>query len=407
MPIPLAAVLPSIITGGGSMLSSLFGGISQNKATKDTNANNYKIAQETNAQQMNIARENNAAQLAALRENNAFNAAQALKMFNLENEYNSPTNQKRLLLEAGLNPATMYANGASQATASGSPATSGSSGISPSMPTLTTPRMETPPSVLGTMFSNLSTITNAISNVSRSKLNDSERNKLNVTLDAELQKILSQADSEKANAAWTKLNTRLEQLYGAAGRDSKVRETISSVARNYSEAMLAASKGDTEKAQKLLTDAEISLKKTNARILEAQSPWLVQEAQESVNLIKEKQNTEKSQQTANYGSAAASRAQADLTAEEKRQLSDFYDQNKRIKEMNAQQLEKNVQLLKDTYQEQVEYYMIHNIFTLEQIRKFKNEADILYHDNVTYWHRYMLDRMHASNPIGSAFSFIK
>lgn len=84
---PLTAA--SLVAAIGSVASSLFGH-SQNK---QMNNKNIQMQRETNMMnyQMN-------------QQNNAFNAAQAVRMFNLENEYNDPKNQMARLKAAGINP---------------------------------------------------------------------------------------------------------------------------------------------------------------------------------------------------------------------------------------------------------------------------------------------------------------
>lgn len=76
-----AALLPSIITAGGSLLGSMFGFGSQAKTNKD----NMKLAE--------------------------YQYSKNLEMWQRQNEYNTPFNQRKRLVEAGLNPALMYGSG--------------------------------------------------------------------------------------------------------------------------------------------------------------------------------------------------------------------------------------------------------------------------------------------------------
>lgn len=393
----------SLITAGAGASGSLLNGLFSNKQTKDTNALNYKIAQETNANQMAIARENNAAQLAAMRENNEFNAQQALKMFNLENEYNSPAHQKQLLLQAGLNPATMYANGASQGLSDASTPQASSSGITPSMPNLVSPRMDVPPSVTSALFSNIDSLAGAISKVASAKMSDAQRNKLNITLDAELQKILGEADAAKASASWNQLQTELERLYGAAGRDSKVRETLANVSKLYADAALASYRGQTESVNKKLAEAEERLRSSNAKILEAQSPWLIQQAEESVNLIREQQKSERAKQSADYAAANASNASAKYTDEQRQQLEKMWKDNYHIRHMQAEELRTKVELLQRTLDAQVNYYRQQNILTDEQINMAKEEASRRAKENSAFWFTYVFDKLERTAKAAAAF----
>ena len=81
------------ISAGAGLVGSIISGWQQRKAQKEANKVNLQIM-----------RENNAAQLAAMRENNQFQTEQAIKMFQMENDYNSPYNALIRARKAGLNP---------------------------------------------------------------------------------------------------------------------------------------------------------------------------------------------------------------------------------------------------------------------------------------------------------------
>lgn len=78
-------ITTSLITGGSSLLGGLFGMSSQNK----TNKINLQIARETNQ---------------ANRENQEYQNEWNYNMWNKQNEYNTPLNQRKRLDDAGLNP---------------------------------------------------------------------------------------------------------------------------------------------------------------------------------------------------------------------------------------------------------------------------------------------------------------
>lgn len=80
-------------------------------STKNTNKTNLRIAQETNQANRDIAQETNQANIDIAQMSNEFNAAQLdkqieqqWKMWEAENEYNSPSAQVERYREAGLNP---------------------------------------------------------------------------------------------------------------------------------------------------------------------------------------------------------------------------------------------------------------------------------------------------------------
>lgn len=93
----------ALIAGGGSVLSSLLGGLFSSSSTSSTNSTNYAIAQMNN--------EYNSEQLQKLIDYN-------WDMWNADNEYNSASSQVERYLEAGLNPAIMMTSGSSAGSAS-------------------------------------------------------------------------------------------------------------------------------------------------------------------------------------------------------------------------------------------------------------------------------------------------
>lgn len=88
--------------------AALAGSVLSAKAGKDTNKTNLQIARETNAAQMELAR---------------YQADQNLNLWNLNNEYNTPSAQMARYEAAGLNPNLIYGNGSASAGNSSSPAT--------------------------------------------------------------------------------------------------------------------------------------------------------------------------------------------------------------------------------------------------------------------------------------------
>ena len=90
------ALLGGIVGGVGSMLGGIFGGSSQADAQKEANRTNLQIARETNAANEKLWQNQ---------------ANYQTQMWNETNEYNSPENQKKRLLAAGINPSAVFGNG--------------------------------------------------------------------------------------------------------------------------------------------------------------------------------------------------------------------------------------------------------------------------------------------------------
>lgn len=108
-----ASIAPAVISGLGSVISSIFGFGSN----ANSNETNLKIAQ----QNAELQRETNAQQYQMFKEQQAFD----VDMWNKQNAYNDPSQQVQRLLAAGINPAAVFGNGsvaqASQLTSPAAP----------------------------------------------------------------------------------------------------------------------------------------------------------------------------------------------------------------------------------------------------------------------------------------------
>lgn len=100
------SIVGGIISGVGSLLGGLGSSAMNNKAVQDTNKANMEIAKyQTQWQQQ----ENEKAY------------QRSLNMWNLQNEYNSPTQQMARIRAAGLNPNLVYGNGVTGNSAGSTP----------------------------------------------------------------------------------------------------------------------------------------------------------------------------------------------------------------------------------------------------------------------------------------------
>lgn len=309
MPLP-AIVGANLISGGAGLLGSLFSGISQNKATKNTNATNLQIARENNALQQKIAAENNQLQVDMMRENNKFSRDMALEMFNLENEYNNPSAQVERLIAAGLNPATMYGSGSVANTGDISTPSAAGSTVSPSMPSFSTPIMQTPPSVLGAMFGSLESVTRSLTNLSQAGLNKQQQVKISSLLTAELDKMLAEKDNIEISNQVKKFTFELDKVFSYLERGGKLNESYNQAYKLYNEGLLALVKQDTEKAEQAFKDAQASLSKNQSKQVEEMLPMLVKTQEETVKLVQQQQRTEKAKQSNLYAGAQLSQANA-------------------------------------------------------------------------------------------------
>lgn len=134
---PLTAI--GLGLGAVSLFSNIFGQQSQASQNYTIAKNNLLLQEKSLNQQRDLFNKSLSHQISMQREQNAFNEEQAWKMFNAENEYNSPQEQLNRAISAGLNPMTVA--GANPVSASSSPA-SAASVSAPSQPQLVAPQMD-------------------------------------------------------------------------------------------------------------------------------------------------------------------------------------------------------------------------------------------------------------------------
>lgn len=100
------SIIGGIISGVGSLLGGLGSSAMNNKAVQDTNKANMEIAKYQAQWQ---------------RQENEKAYQRSLNMWNLQNEYNSPTQQMARIRAAGLNPNLVYGNGVTGNSAGSAP----------------------------------------------------------------------------------------------------------------------------------------------------------------------------------------------------------------------------------------------------------------------------------------------
>lgn len=300
------AVANLIGAGAGGLVSgiaSLFGADSQSKNVKRTNEMNYKIASEANKNQFDIARMNNQMQLDAMRENNAFNKQSAIDMFNLEAAYNTPEAQKQRLLQAGLNPATMYGSSSAANTVNASTPSASSSGISPSMPSMSVPTMQTPPSVLNTMFGNMESISRVISNIARSALDLTTKRSTASKLQAELDNIFANTKYTEAKTYNQEYNNMLDSIFAAGERTRRARKENEEIKNLSAQYLVACQQKDNIAADTALKQVTAAYQKTNNELLQQQTPILIENLKKQGKLLEAQTGAARAQEAAGYATA--------------------------------------------------------------------------------------------------------
>lgn len=100
------SILGGIVAGVGSLLGGVGSSAMNNKAVQDTNKANMEISKYQAQWQQ---------------QENEKSYQRSLKMWNLQNEYNSPTQQMARIRAAGLNPNLVYGNGVTGNSAGSTP----------------------------------------------------------------------------------------------------------------------------------------------------------------------------------------------------------------------------------------------------------------------------------------------
>lgn len=313
MPIPagvaLAAELAPSVIGA---IGSLFGAKQQSKSV-----------QQANAMQLQIARENNSAQERMLMMNNAFNRQQAIDMFNLENAYNSPEHMRKLLVEGGYNPATMYQNGAQVARSDASTPQAASSGITPTMPNI-----QPVPSTVGAMFGNFETLSRVAANMASAGLSKAQTERISTLLGAEIDKLVADTQNAELENEWNNFKFSLDKLNLGRKQEQEIQELISKVWKNYAD-------GGASHALVALHEMETRLSESKFKMNEEQRPILLENLKKLGNVYEAQVDTEKSIQSKNYAEADESRARRDLTREERQRLLDSHDAFVELQENRA------------------------------------------------------------------------
>lgn len=154
------------------------------------------------------------------------------------NEYNSPSNQARLLQNAGFSPSAMF-----QGSTPGQ-ASMPSVGYHPIQPVMS--ELESNP------FKSFSTIAQAIQSISQADKNVAELPKIQ----AEIDKMFGDAHLSSAKAEYQDLYNSFYKAYGRKMMDAGVNEKVSNFVLNLSRARLAIEEGNTQESVRLMNLAK-------------------------------------------------------------------------------------------------------------------------------------------------------
>lgn len=276
-------VVPSVISGAGSLLGGLFGSGGSAKAAKyqlqaarETNLMNYRIAQE----------------------NNAFNQ----RMWEKQNAYNSPAEQRRRLEQAGLNPNLMM-NG-------------GSAGTAETAPTADTSGVQQVPDIGSTIASGYQQFGNSLSNAASQIAGMVYNNGLQ---QANVNKAQAEAQSASLDARYKELQNQFAASQFLADlREKQYRGLIAKSDYEYLRDSMQ-DRLDSFKFQNTLTGSQSSYYNQMAGLVDVQRKieqtnldWLPREKQAGLAATLQNVRTMVSQMHLNYAQAKNAYAMAAL-----------------------------------------------------------------------------------------------
>lgn len=325
---------------GGAAISALGSGIS---SLFSTNAQ-----QRANEQNIAMQRETNDLQYRMMQEQNEWNRQQAIDMFNLEANYNSPLNQMARLKQAGINPAVAF--GQNLTTTAGN--TNASTPAAVGVPTPQAPRVSPVPSpiagVSDSISQNILNLAQAIGSVQNAKKTGAETNRINTLLEQELSLLMNQAEGENLANSIKRVQYDMNSLEYSLKVQYGDKERIANIQNLVSQHELNVAKMNTEAAEASLKVIQEKLSSKEYAILKEKAPLLVQELQEQIRLLKKKQQTETAVQSAQYASAENQSAQAGEHRAQTGILEDTRDSIRRIRQAEADRNEDQAEELRRT-----------------------------------------------------------
>lgn len=205
----LLDALPFISAGVNPFLSVL-GAATQTHSNEKINQQNVDMQRETNAQTLDMYNRGLAFQNEQREKQNDVNWRNAVDMFNMENEYNSPESQVKRYLAAGLNP---MAAAKDAGLASGSaPSTSSSAGIG--VPALTAPHQQMYNVASTQAVQNIAGLAAAVGSLSRGYADVAEGKKGFMTAPAILKNIEANTSNALADERGKQIANNLAEQFG-------------------------------------------------------------------------------------------------------------------------------------------------------------------------------------------------
>lgn len=283
----------AIVGGIASLASSLFGH-SQNK--------------QMNQQNIQMQRETNHMNYMMNQENNAFNAAQAVRMFNLENEYNDPKNQMARLKAAGINPFV----------AAGGSNIGQVEGRADTIPAQQPIPFQAPQYKFdqGIDFATpTAQLASAIASIAKAKKDVGDNDRSNAQLDLLLDNLRADVDLKNEQILQAQFDNAMNFKYG----DERTKYQVENLKAQWAKANqdMTESEARTWLTQTQAMISEIE-RKTKDEELKAVLPYLGPMAKQKYENLKKEGRVLDAQAAAGFGAANASNTQARLNVSKKK-----------------------------------------------------------------------------------------
>lgn len=248
----MSALLPFVI-GGTSALN----GYLNYQSSKQANEANLQAVRETNQTNKDIAAANNEWSLAAMREQNEWNRQQAVDMFRMENEYNSPSLQMQRLRDAGINPAVALGGSTTSIANSGDASTPTAAGLpAPVTPQIVSPHFQPVTPFTGGLIQ-------ALGDFAKMSVDEASSRKIRTMLTTELENL-------QLNNEGMKIANSLQMKFGNQTKQAEYNLLVGKLASEMSSAKLMETQTETEVEKQLGLIQETFLKKAQALLTQKQ-----------------------------------------------------------------------------------------------------------------------------------------
>lgn len=241
-----------------------------NSAAKSQNTNSLRVQQMENEKNRIWQSHENAVdrEFQAQQQESILNTQQDFQkeMYNLQNEYNLPSNQIARLMAAGINPSALLGSGSGMISVGGGasvPAAASPSAIgshSVSMPA----QLSVPTSNVAQMFSSIAQLQDSLT---RSALAGQEYPNIKPKAESEIRRNLasaqnetSQANLNKANQAVKEFELLLKQNYGDAKEAAEINKLVADSYQAYATGQAAEAKQLLDRANAQLSQIESKIK---------------------------------------------------------------------------------------------------------------------------------------------------